>query len=335
MPSHLPRFCLPLLLAASLTSGCAGVHGVSGSAPQTLYESAIFSADPGPPLTPAALARQLGDADVIVVGEYHGHQGAHLLQSQLQAALHRQHPQQVLALEPFDLDHQPVVNDYLAGHLGEEELIEDAGAWSNYKASYRPLMEFARRQQLPVIAANAPAGVVRCVGRQGPDYLELLPPVRRSLLPEQPFPEVPGYRRKFFETMAGSGHGEVSDAGRERMDNAYHAQLLRDATMADQVIRAQQQYPDHQILVITGTFHSEQRLGLVGVVEQREPELKVAVISPVTLDNDAAEPAVEEHRAKGDYLYFLQPLPQQYRDDERRNAAMKAQFSQARELDCL
>src|SRR5690554_7260780 len=54
-----------------------------------------------------------------------------------------------------------------SGTTGETEMLEDANVWVNYKASYRPLVEFARQHQLPVIAANAPAVTVRCVGREG------------------------------------------------------------------------------------------------------------------------------------------------------------------------
>ncbi|GGY84336.1 ChaN family lipoprotein [Marinobacter zhanjiangensis] len=334
MPSPHAYFYLPGLLAAALLSGCAGLQTEAREAPATLYESVAFNAESGQPVTIPAMAQQLTGADVIVVGEYHGHQAAHLLQSNLQAALHHQHPKQVLALEPFDLDHQNVIDAYLAEELGEEELIEDAGAWNNYKASYRPLMEFARRQQLPVIAANAPADTVRCVGRQGPDYLASLPPARRTLLPEEPWPDIPGYRSKFLNTMGGNSHGQAPDASRERLDNAYRAQLLRDSTMADRIIQARQRYPDHQVLMITGTFHSEQRLGLVGVLEQRRPDLRVAVISPVVLEDDGADLKPGEHAAKGNYLYFVLPLPEQYQDEDRRNAAMKKQFSQARGPDC-
>jgi uncharacterized iron-regulated protein len=334
MPIPDLRLCLPAVIAAWLLSGCANLPTDARETPATLYQSTLVSAGSGHSMSPSTLAGELADADVIVVGEYHGHQAAHLLQSRLQAALHRQHARQVLALEAFETDRQSVIDDYLAGKLGEEELIDDAGAWSNYRASYRPLMEFARRQQLPVIAANAPAGVVRCVGRQGPEYLQALPPARQAQLPQEPFPDVPGYRSKFLDAMGGNSHGKASDASRARLENAYHAQLLRDATMADRVIRARQRYPHHQVLMITGTFHSEQRLGMVGVLKQRDPDLKVAVISPVTLNQDASGLSVEANQAKGDYLYFVLPLPERYRDEDRRTAAMQEQFSRADQREC-
>lgn len=322
------------IAAAVFLAGCAGHQPATDSRPTTLYDARLVETASGQPLSEQELATQLEDADVVVIGEHHGHPAAHLLQARLQAALYGQQPAQVLALESFDLDHQAVVDKYLAGDLGEEELIEDADAWNNYKASYRPLIEFARRHRLPVTAANAPDGVVRCIGRQGPGYLGSLPPATRTLLPEQPFRDVPGYREKFLDTLGGSGHSSPSEDARERLENAYQAQLLRDNTMADRILRARQRYPDHQVLMITGTFHSEQRLGLVAILEQRDPGLNVVVISPVTEEADRTRPKADEHREKGDFLYFVLPLPERYQDEGRRSAAMKQQFSQASNLDC-
>ncbi|WP_372972094.1 ChaN family lipoprotein [Marinobacter sp.] len=321
-------------MAAVLFSGCAAVPPAAIMKPATLYEASLVNTANNQPATPAALATQLAGADVIVIGEYHGHQAAHLLQSRLQAALHRIRPEQVLALEAFDVDRQAVIDDYLAGKLGEDELIEDAAAWDNYKASYRPLLEFARHRQAPVIAANAPADVVRCVGRHGPEYLDSLSPSRRALLPESPFRDVPGYREKFFDRLGHNAHGEESGATRSRLENAYQAQLLRDNTMADQVLRSLQDYPGYQVLMVTGTFHSEQRLGITAILEQRAPGLEVVVISPVILTDDDQAPAPAAYRDQGDYIYFIQPLPERFLDEQRRNAAIKHQFSKARQQEC-
>ena len=136
--------------------------------PKTHYQALVVEAATGVPVSLTDLAKRLADKDVVVIGEYHGHQGSHLLQSRLQAHLYRHRPKQVLTMEQFEVDRQPVLDRYLADKIGEMELVEDAGAWPIYKYAYRPLVEFARVRDLPVIAANAPADIVRCVGREGP-----------------------------------------------------------------------------------------------------------------------------------------------------------------------
>lgn len=300
--------------------------------PQTHYQATVVDAADGMPVSLADLAKRLADTDVVVIGEYHGHQGSHLLQSRLQAHLYRHRPEQVLTMEQFEVDLQPVLDRYLAGKLGEMELVEDADAWPNYQYAYRPLMEFARRQGLPVIAANAPGDIVRCVGREGPDYLADLNAAQKRYIPDAPFAGSAAYREKFFGTMGGR-HGA---AGNERLQNTYHAQLLRDNTMASRILATREHHPGHQVIHLTGTFHSEERLGTVEALLQRNPELSVAVISPVYKEEqfDSDELPVTANRNKGDYLYFLLPLPPEYRDEARGHEAMMDAFRKAPETTC-
>ena len=307
-------------LLGLLLQGCTAMPPAEDpGAPATFYDTTVRDHQQQPvPLS--RLADVLATADVVVIGEFHGHQGAHLLQARLQASLHQRRPGQVLAMEAFNTDVQAVIDRYLGDKLGEDELIEDASAWDNYRGSYRPLMEYARRHRIPVIAANAPSALVRCTGREGAAYVESLPEDRRQALPSEPFPQVPGYRERFFETLGGS-HGDHSAENRERLENTYLAQLLRDSTMAAQILKARQDYPDHQVLMITGTFHSEQRQGLVAILEQRPPELEVRVLTPFMGEGEG-RPAV----VQGDYWYQLWPLPPRYRDENRERQQMMEQF---------
>lgn len=301
--------------------------------PRTQYDARIVEASSGRALSIEALADQLATTDVVVVGEYHGHHGAHLLQSQIQRALFVHRPDQILTMEQFNLDKQAELDRYLNGTTGETELIEDARAWDNYRASYRPLVEFAKSHDLPVIAANAPSKIVRCVGRKGSTYLDNVTAGMRAQLPEKPFMDTPLYREKFVEAITGS-HGTADSTMSERMNNTYQAQLLRDNTMASRIMKAQGQHPGHQILHLTGTFHSENGLGTVALLKRRAPNLSVAVITPVFWPAEDYEAPLKDNREKGDYLYFLQPLPPEFRDPERERAAMNARFSQSTSKNC-
>ncbi len=326
--------CLLLLLSVS---GCASTPTppptTPVTAPETQYHARVVAPDTGEALDVSTLADRLRGMDVVVVGEYHGHHGAHLLQSRLQAALYQRNRQQVLTMEQFEVNHQPALDRYLAGEIGEAELIEDAEAWDNYRASYRPLVEFARTRDLPVLAANAPSDLVRCVGREGPGFLAQLPEQRRQHLPEAPFTDTPAYQDKFLEAIAGR-HGGADATLTERLRNTYQAQLLRDNTMASRILAAHDRYPGHQVLHLTGTFHSEDRLGTVALLAERAPELEIAVISPVFWPSDQPQPALDDLRGKGDYLYFIQPLPDEFRDAERARAAMTERFSRSSAVNC-
>lgn len=328
----------PALLFTTLfvLNGCTAMPSTSSpknlTMPQTLYDARIVEPESGAALTPEQLARRLAETDVVIVGEYHGHQGSHLLQSRLQTALHRQQPRQILSMEQFNLDHQPELDRYLQGETGETEMIEDAAAWDNYRASYRPLVEFARQKNLPVIAANAPADIVRCVGRKGPSYLDKVPESIRQAMPSEPFMDTPAYREKFADAI-GASHRDESTMN-ERMENTYKAQLLRDNTMATRIIKARGSFPGHQVLHLTGTFHSEDGLGTVALLKQRAPELSVAVISPAFWPATDTLPPLDQNQSKGDFLYFIQPLPDEFKDSGREREAMKDRFQRSISKTC-
>ena len=330
-------FIAVLALLISNLSGCATMIHASDSnsaaRPQTLYETHLIDAENGTALSVESLVQRIASADVVVIGEYHGHQAAHLLQSQIQSALYRQQPLQVLSMEQFTFDNQPAIDAYLSGKTGETEMIEDSSAWDNYRASYRPLVEFARQHGLPVIAANAPAAIVRCVGRTGPGYLERLPAADRAQLPDNAFMDTPAYREKFTAAIS-SSHGAADDAMRKRMNNTYKAQLLRDNTMASRILAARGAHPGHQIVHTTGTFHSEGHLGTVAMLKQRAPEVSVTVISPVVWPADEESAPFYENRNNGDFLYFIQPLPEEFLDEEREHKAMSARFRRPAEDTC-
>jgi uncharacterized iron-regulated protein len=327
MKPYATRLALTLATIVAFT-GCTAMRAENLPEPEPVsqYDSVIVNAGTGEIITVAELARQLAETDIVVAGEYHGHHGSHLLQARLQQALYQRNPRQILTMEQFNLNHQDALDAYLAGQTGETEMIEDAGAWENYKGSYRPLVEFAREHQLPVVAANAPADIVRCVGREGKDYLKRLPEAQRAALPAQAFLDTPDYRDKFVDAIAGS-HGAEQTELTGRLLSTYQAQLLRDNTMAERILTALNEHPGHQVLHTTGTFHSEQRLGTVAVLEQRAPELSIAVISPIEWAPSEQAMPVAANRHKGDYLYFILPLPPEYRDAERQRSAMQERFS--------
>eukprot|EP00966_Prymnesium_polylepis_P309848 7159234-Prymnesium_polylepis.1 len=89
----------------------------------------------------------------------------------------------------FEADVQPIVDEYVSGFIREEDFLMDARPWANYEQDYRGLVEFAKREALPVVAANAPRRYVGAVGRQRSTVDDFdWPPSARRFLPPLPLP---------------------------------------------------------------------------------------------------------------------------------------------------
>ena len=311
---------LTLLCACSVTPNNGEV--LPGKLP-TAYDYQLVDGD-YLPISLAELAGQLQDRDVVFIGEYHGNHASHLLEMQLLAALHRIDPSLVLSMEMFTRDQQGILDDYIDGAIGERYLIKEAPAWKNYRASYRPLVEYAKQNAIPVIAANASGDIVRCIGHQGADYIDKLSGQEARYLAAQPFAEVPGYEERFLGFMVGSKHSPGP-----RQHQSYLAQLARDNTMAESIAQALEQSPNSRVLHLNGSFHSEDHLGTVGALKRLNPGLKVTVITPIYLE-DFAE-AKQQNNRKDDFYYLINPLPQEFVDSGYRKKAYKEMFGKAKE----
>eukprot|EP01043_Picozoa_sp_COSAG02_P040093 COSAG02_NODE_3216_length_7160_cov_11.806260_5_plen_491_part_00 len=161
----------------------------------------------GTPATFEDVIASAAEADVVLMGEEHDDRVTHALQLDLLSGLHSRLSgtrQLALAMEMFETDVQPVIDDYLGGHIREKDFVMDARPWNNYAADYRPLVEFAKNHGLQVMASNAPRRYVSLLGRGGgQDSLAALGPASRALLPPLPIPEASdAYQQIFMGHMA-------------------------------------------------------------------------------------------------------------------------------------
>jgi uncharacterized iron-regulated protein len=304
-----------------------GVCGASQSAPLSDFDSfVIVQTKSSAAVSVDQAADALKDYDVVFLGELHDHIANHLAEMALLRALQARAPGMALSMEQFERDVQPVMDDYLAGRIGEASLQRKGRAWDNYAEAYRPLVEYAKDHALPVIAANAPADLVRCVGREGAGYLSTLPAGRRGLAAAEIHTEDGPYKQKFLAFLGGdAAHGAAGNGqtAKTAADNSFAAQATRDDTMAESIASYLRANPGQKIVHVTGAFHVEDRLGTIERLKMRAPELKIALVMPMETNDVAAPPAANKG---ADFVVLLRPEPASYVTDDERMTA------QAREM---
>ena len=120
------------------------------------------------------IVTDMANADVLFFGEEHNDSAGHYLENEIFRALHRQYADKIiLSMEMFETDGQLVLNEYLAGTIDEARFSRDLRLWNNYK-DYRPMIEYAKQNKIPVIAANPPRRYVSLVTRRGMRALDSL-----------------------------------------------------------------------------------------------------------------------------------------------------------------
>ena len=208
-------------------------------------------------------------------------------------------------MEMFETDCQNVLDEYLGGLIREKNFITEARTWHNYK-DYRPLIELAKTQQIPVIAANAPPRYVNMVNRMGLTSLEKLSKTAKAWLPPLPVDTATGaYYEKFLQIMG----GHSGNMGGMQM---YQAQNLWDATIGWSIAQFVKKHRDYKTFQINGGFHSEEKLGAAGQLKKYSSKTKILNIACFS-DEQFDNPDWGKFSKNNDYIILTDPkLPKTY-----------------------
>jgi len=245
-------------------------------------------------------------ADVVFLGEEHDDPGTHRLERAALEGIGRRRGSVVLALEMFERDAQPKLDDYLASRIGEDEFLKGSRPWPKYVTDYRPMVEFAKAKGWPVIAGNVPRKWAALVGRKGLAGLDSLGAAERAQVAATLSCPRDKYYARFKETMGDmTGHGQKMTAqeAAAMVDRFYEAQCVKDETMGEAIANAHAKWPGAVIVHVNGSFHSDFGMGTAERAKLRMPGARVAVISFVPVaDLDTADG--KKIRKQGDYLVF-------------------------------
>ncbi len=229
-------------------------------------------------LTKADILPKLAQADVVYLGETHDNPKDHETQLEIIEKLYSFTKQGIkksskskiaIALEMFQRPYQSVINQYLAGEITADQLVEQSEykqRWGFPWEYYAPILEFAKKHQIPVLALNTPSEVTRKVSRQGleslnPEDWEYIPPITEIRTDNQEY-------RQMFEKLAGGHHHNLS-GNSQKLDNFFTAQVLWDETMADAIANFVKVNRGHQVIVLAGSGHIIYGYGIPSRVAQR------------------------------------------------------------------
>jgi len=168
---------------------------------------------------------------VLYVGETHDNPASHRLQLELLERMHRDSPGAVaLGMEMFNRAQQQALDRWVAGELTEKQFLKQAAWHRNWRMDYRlyrPLLDFARENRIPVIALNAAREQVVALRANDPD--DLSEELRLSL-PELDMEDP--YQKAMTEAVFG-GHAK----GKSIPEGFHRIQTLWDETMGQSVAR--------------------------------------------------------------------------------------------------
>jgi uncharacterized iron-regulated protein len=253
----------------------------------------------GNPSSLDKIIEAIGQNDVVFLGENHDDATAHALQLQIFKAVIEKYGKDrkvALSMEMFERDAQTVVNEYLNNLISESHFLLSSRPWNNYKQDYRPLVELAKEQKLPVIAANAPRRYVNMVSRGGRDSLNALSPDAKKWLAPLPYNQASeSYGNKFKALMGASPESNMG------INKILDSQTLWDATMSYSISEFLKGNKNPLVVHLNGSFHTENRLGTAEQLLKFRPKTKFLVVT-MRYEDDFTKFDKTKHENLGDFV---------------------------------
>ena len=228
----------------------------------------------------ADIIAELGRNRVVYIGETHTDYGNHLLQLEIIQGLYRLNPKLAVGMEMFPRKVQPILDDYVQGRITDEkEFLKKSGYFSGWGYDYRfyrPIINFAVKNRIPLVALNLQKNIVSSIFRKG--HTDDLTNEQKALLPPERDLDLPGYRERLSQIHAMHGGG-MGGPHKQRFSGFIQAQALWDETMAQSVVDYPQAHPGSKMVVLAGTGHVYRDSAIPPRVARRLDVSQVSVAS--------------------------------------------------------
>ncbi|MBW4664592.1 MAG: ChaN family lipoprotein [Chroococcus sp. CMT-3BRIN-NPC107] len=247
------------------------------------------------------LTQQLAKAKVVYLGETHDSAEDHRLQLEIIRQLQKKNSRVAIALEMFQRPYQGVVDDYLAGKINEQELLnksEYKQRWGYPWQYYAPIVQFAKAKKLPILALNTPTEITRLVAK---NRLDSLTPEQSKFIP--PIAEIRTDNAEYRQLMLGifQQHQAEAKGNSPDFEKFFQAQVLWDETMAEAIAKFIQANPDYQVVVLVGQGHIVYNYGIPSRVARR---LKIPLTQRSVLLSNNLEEKSTTKLPIADYVFW-------------------------------
>ncbi len=253
-------------------------------------------------VTPDSLATlddiipQLTTARIIYVGERHDRFAHHINQLQIIKKLHEAGYKLAVGMEMFQKPFQKVVNEYLAGRIDERKFLQKSEYFSRWRYDYnlyKPIIDYLKQQNIPVIALNIQGDISRKVAREG---LYNLPDDQKKQLPSAMDFSNEQYREDLNSVFT------IHTQQKELKDFNYffQAQTLWDECMAESAQKFLENNPESKLVILAGNGHVRHKYGIPGRLHRRNHEPFKVVVQDEEIEDGIADYVLLTTELKGE-----------------------------------
>lgn len=276
----------------------------------------ILRVSDGAFITDKDLVAALASSDVAMFGEEHMTAPVQALEKWLLGETLASVPDMGLAMEHFQRDMQPTIDQYFAGTIDQATFESTAKVWTGYSTYWRQVVEVAHGAHRPLYGLNVPDETFDGIYDQFPTWpLDAFNAITDSdpyaaSLPARPLGAWDTtYQGWFKGSFDFSAHGEKMGLS---YDDALHyftdLAHIRDETMAHWASESLATSP--HLFVICGDWHIQTRLAVPDRIARMKPNAKITTITTSPSDQlDALRSFAYAGRGAADYIITYTPPP--------------------------
>ena len=218
-------------------------------------------------------------ARVIYLGEVHTSKEIHDFQMKVIRALYERDSNVTIAYEMFQQPAQEYLDAYVQRKIHEVVMLYKARwheTWKYDIGLYRDTWLFAREKKVPMLAINVPDNFRKKAKKMSYDRLRKTPFLPRDL--QEPDST---YVAQFKKMMGKHAHFDE-----KTLNRFLKAMIVWDEGMAYAIAKYMKREPGRRVIVLVGSGHVYNRLGIPSRVERMTGEKGVVVIPVNNLRED-------------------------------------------------
>lgn len=233
---------------------------------------------------------------IVYIGESHTRYEDHKLQLRVIRELFNNSSKIAIGMEMFPRSAQKSLDRYINGEIDESTFLKESNYFTFWRYDYRlyrEILNFARKNKIPIIGLNADKETVSKIYKEG--GISSLPPEAKQKIPVDRVLDMPNYRERIGAVFSfHPNHG-----GKGQFGNFLQSQVMWDETMAESIANYLKKNYDKKMVVLAGKAHVVKANAIPPRVNRR---LRVSQ----TIITNAEEGAV--YPEEQDFVIFHPPV---------------------------
>ena len=238
---------------------------------------------------------KLIESRIIHVGEQHNKFAHHFNQLRIIKGIYEAGYKLAVGMEMLQKPFQKDVDDYIAGRIDERTFLKKTEYFYKWRYDYnlyKPIIDYLKRQNIPLIALNIKGDINRKVAHEG---LHSLTDEEKKHLPHELDFSDDQYRWDLEKVF--TFHTEKNNL---RDSNYFlEAQALWDESMAESAQQFMENNPEHKLVILAGNGHVRYKYGIPERLYRRNQESYTVVVQDEGIEDGIADYVLVTKEIKG------------------------------------